>query len=116
MKITIKSLKLLHAYEPQVALFEQLYPDGVELPDSGQERQTVLDNAARDGLNVQWWLQRTNGTGTGRQWYNGQLIRESHHHDGHYQDPADGTAALRSWYHDGQLADESHYPDGQPNG
>jgi len=73
MKITTETLKSMGAYDEQVWLFQRLYPDGLELPDSGQERKAVLDVAARAGLDVAWWLWQERLGGIVRRWTNGNL-------------------------------------------
>ena len=113
MIITIKTLESMGACERQIALFRRLYPDGLEMQDNGPERQTVLDEAGRGGLDVEWWLKRTDGTGTARKWNNGRLIHARHYHDGALQDATDGTPAVREWTEDGRLTHESHYYGGR---
>ena len=113
MKITTDDLIALHACDEQVALFSRIYPDGVELLDYDPERQRVLDEAARNGFYVGWFLSSTKGTGYSRKWLNDTLTAECHYTVGQLND-AEDVPGVRVW-RDGALISEQHYNSGWLN-
>ncbi len=102
MLVTFVSLFRMGACGEQVYRFYKQYPDGLYIPDGGQHRQEVLDEAARRGLHVAWWLRKAKQTGIARRWHgNGSLAEEIHYKDGAPHDPTDWTAAFCSWHANG---------------
>ena len=54
MKITVALLKSKEACEPQVELFERLWPRGLVIPKTDIGRRRVLRRAAENNVDVLW--------------------------------------------------------------
>jgi hypothetical protein len=114
MKVTIETLRALKGCDYQLALFQTIYPAGVEAEENNPAAwQAALDHASRAGLNVGWWLRKTRLSGIARIWYpDGALKLEEHYQAGKLQDAGE-VAARRCWYPEGTLEHEEHYAAGE---
>ena len=106
--ITTDSLRELNACADQVELFGKLYPEGLELPEPGTDRDVILNKVAKYGFDVHWWLQAAHETGTLRLWHNdGIRAVDLHYIDGLLNDVGD-VPAVRRWGSNVGLITERH--------
>jgi len=107
MLITTDMIRAKHGCKGQTLTFEQLFPQGAEIPGPD------WDTLNRAGLDGWWLLKQFKLSETFRVWNaKGTVIEEEHYDHGELQDLADGSAAVRRWNDDGTLIEEEHYDHG----
>jgi len=114
VRITLDVLRQAVACEDQIRLFASLYPTGVDWPDADADRQRLVTEAARAGLDVPWAIERLrlDFTGLAEHYYaNGQLAIRSRYRDGQLH--AENDWAVEYYYANGKLLTRARYRDGK---
>jgi len=106
MKITAKKLRLYGACEPQIKIFERLFPKGCASND--KKAQEIRERA---GLDTWWTAQKFRLSGEYHVYYSsGRIMIKCNYDDG----KLDGEYVF--YYESGQIKEKCNYKDGRLEG